>query len=181
MRPTLDDVESLSRGKRSRNRRSGSRATPHRLIESERKAFEVSKRNGFVSLRGSGWRKERGASPLLNTYRQRCDAEAKSTISFQKGMGNDAVDTVSLDVSTLRNSQEMKRVVHESFSKLNPELILSVQCLYSNNKVHIPGQVLIPELDFYSSPIHMLPKVGFDVTFYNRTDAKSFCKEISTQ
>ena len=132
-----------------------------------------------MSLRGTGWRKERSASPLLNTYRQRCDAEAKSTISFQKGLGNDAVDTVSLDVSTLRNTEDMKRIVLESFSVLDPELVLSVQCLYSNNDVQDPEQILIPDLDFCSSPIHGIPQVGFNVTFYHRADAKTYCKEIS--
>ena len=48
---------------------------PHRLNQLERKEWVLAKKRRFLLLRGSGYRKERGASPLANIYRQFCDAQ----------------------------------------------------------------------------------------------------------
>jgi len=181
VRPSLDDVENLSRGKPGRGR-IGSRNVPHRLVDTERAEFEVSKKKGFVSLRGSGWRRERGASPLLNIYRQRCDAQARSCISLQRGLGSDPSDRVCVDVSTLRCSSLGKDFVGMAFSALNDTDYQSITCLYSNNtNVTSTKHIIVPELDkaFLSSPIHTLPQIGFEVAFWDRGNAKAFCNKIS--
>lgn len=86
VRPSLDDVERISRGQAAKKRGTGSRAVPHRLNEMERKEWEVAKKRRYLALRGTGWRKERGDSPLANIYRQLCDALAIPSISLQRGV-----------------------------------------------------------------------------------------------
>lgn len=39
-------------------------------------AFDLAKKQGYVVLRGTGYRRERKGSPLLNIFRQFCDAKA---------------------------------------------------------------------------------------------------------
>ncbi|CAN0161968.1 unnamed protein product, partial [Scytosiphon promiscuus] len=80
-RPSLDDVERLSRGQAAKKRGTGSRGVCHRLNESERKAYDLAKKQGYVVLRGTGYRKERKGSPLQNIFRQFCDAKATTCTS----------------------------------------------------------------------------------------------------
>jgi len=120
IRPTLDDVERLSKGKPSSSSASaGSRGVPHRLIPSERAAFEAGKRKGFVALRGTGWRKERGASPLSNIYRQYCDARGMPCVEYRAGIGFDPMECVSVDVSTLRVPQDMMETLRDVFDDVD--------------------------------------------------------------
>ena len=44
-------------------------------------AFDLAKKQGYVVLRGTGYRKARKGSPLLNIYRQFCDAKATTCTS----------------------------------------------------------------------------------------------------
>lgn len=83
VRPSLDDVERISRGDAAKRRGTGSRMVPHRLNQSERKEWVLAKKRRFLLLRGSGYRKERGASPLANIYRQFCDAQVHISTLFQ--------------------------------------------------------------------------------------------------
>jgi hypothetical protein len=76
-RPTVDDVVRISWGKPAKRKGTGSRGVPHRLNEDERRAFDTAVRKGFLESAGSGWRKERRDSPLLNTYRSFCDAKVR--------------------------------------------------------------------------------------------------------
>lgn len=74
-RPTYDDVQRLSEGKASSSSRGwGSRQVCHRLNAEERKAYTLATTKEFLTLKGSGYRKERKGSPLANIYRQYCDA-----------------------------------------------------------------------------------------------------------
>ena len=57
---------------------------------------------GFLVTRGSGYRKERKGSPLANIYRQWCDAQAKACIIVLQSTGSSIMDTVLVDLSTLR-------------------------------------------------------------------------------
>lgn len=103
VRPTLDDVERISRGQAAKRRGTGSRAVPHRLNAAERVEWELAKKRKFLLLRGTGWRKERGASPLANIYRQYCDATMIPCISMARGLSSQTiVDEVSIDFSPLR-------------------------------------------------------------------------------
>lgn len=74
-RPTYDDVQRLSMGKSSKSERGwGSRQVCHRLNQDERKAYDIALQKGYLTLKGTGYRKERKGSPLANIYRQYCDA-----------------------------------------------------------------------------------------------------------
>ena len=73
-RPSVEDVERISYGKRAKKRGVGSRAVPHRLNAAEREEWVLAKKKKYLALRGTGWRKERGDSPLANIYRNYCDA-----------------------------------------------------------------------------------------------------------
>jgi len=75
-RPSLDDIERISKGLAATKRGVGSRMVPHRLNNAERIEWDLAKSRKFLQLRGTGWRKERGDSPLANIYRNYCDSQA---------------------------------------------------------------------------------------------------------
>ena len=129
-RPTADDVDRISRGERANRRGTGSRGVPHRLSPPERQSFEVAKRRGFLVLQGSGWRRQRRASPLLNTFLMWCDAAQRPCISVHSwgggssGSGGSDANTTDLeqpgttpaamlvlDLATLRCSTEIQTQV----------------------------------------------------------------------
>lgn len=63
-------------------------------------AFDVAKKQGYVVLRGTGYRRERKGSPLLNIFRQFCDAKAVACISvctvrYNQGGQNIQCNTMS--------------------------------------------------------------------------------------
>lgn len=100
-RPSLDDVERISWGKPAKKKGTGSRGVPHRLNDDERSSYDIARRKGFLEVVGSGWRKERRGTPLLNTYRLWCDASAVPAIIVQKS-SDGSEDIVTLDLSPLR-------------------------------------------------------------------------------
>ncbi len=99
-RANLDDVENLSYGRGAKKQRgTGSRFTCHRLNRDERRIFDQAKRDGYVTVRGTGYRKNRKGSPVVNTFRQRCDALAQICVIVEKRSES---DRVVIDFSTLR-------------------------------------------------------------------------------
>ena len=74
-RPTLDDVQRLSEGRAARTRGWGSRQVCHRLNQDERTQYNLALEKGFLTIKGTGYRKERKGAPLANIYRQYCDAK----------------------------------------------------------------------------------------------------------
>lgn len=99
-RANLDDVENLSYGRGAKKQRgTGSRFTCHRLNRDERRIFDQAKRDGYVTVRGTGYRKNRKGSPVVNTFRQRCDALAQICVIVEKRLES---DRVVIDFSTLR-------------------------------------------------------------------------------
>ena len=60
IRPSIDDVESISFGRKAKKRGVGSRGVPHRLNSEERTEFELAKKRKYLVLKGSGFREERG-------------------------------------------------------------------------------------------------------------------------
>jgi len=126
-RPTLDDVERLSHGKGAKRQRgTGSRDVCHRLNRDERSLYERAKQTGFLTVRGTGYRKERKGSPICNTFRQRCDALEEICIIVEKRAEQ---DTVIIDFSTLRvldDSQFVSLIVDNVFRVKYPELLLDI-------------------------------------------------------
>merc|ERR1719159_779690 len=97
-RPTLDDVERISYGRPAKKKGTGSRGVPHRLNAAEREDFNRAVRRGVLDVAGSGYRAERAGAPLVNTYRNWCDARGVPMIVRHKGVE----DTVVVDLSPLR-------------------------------------------------------------------------------
>lgn len=101
-RPHLDDVERLSYGKGAKKQRgTGSKYVCHRLNRDERKIYDLAKKASpsFLTVRGTGYRKERKGSPLCNIFRQRCDALEELCVVIEKRSDQ---DTLVIDFSTLR-------------------------------------------------------------------------------
>ena len=71
---SLDDVESLSRGRPSRSKE-GSRMLPHRLTQAERVKLEVAKKRGYLKLSLNAPRDN-----LINVYKLWCQATNREFI-----------------------------------------------------------------------------------------------------
>lgn len=83
-RPSLDDVDRISSGDAAKVRGTGSRLIPHRLNAEERQLYDAAKKRGYLSVRGTGYRKERKGYPLPNIYRQWCDAKAQVAVVLEQ-------------------------------------------------------------------------------------------------
>ncbi|KAL0037189.1 hypothetical protein WJX79_004730 [Trebouxia sp. C0005] len=144
-RPTLDDVERISKGNAAKARGTGSRRIPHRLNAEERQQYDIAKQKGFLTLRGTGYRKERKGSPLANTFRQWCDAQAIVCIVIEQGFGSDAVDTVLVDLSTLRSSDtsEVETEIKSTASNLG--------CSLSQQQTQIPFTIEVQNMALTTS------------------------------
>jgi len=115
-RPSLDDVDRLSRGEAAKRRGTGSRAVPHRLNEEEMRAFTVSKKKLYITLKGSGYRRNRrlgNNNPVVNTFRQWADAQAWPAVILEQGTGSERPDIVVVDTSPMRlqDAAEVQRVI----------------------------------------------------------------------
>ena len=126
-RAHLDDVENLSYGKGAKKQRgTGSRFTCHRLNREERQIFDRAKRDGYLTVRGNGYRKERKGSPVWNTHRQRCDALKEPCVVVEKRSDS---DRVVVDLSTLRVPDDAKLVeflLEEVFKPNYPEFFEAI-------------------------------------------------------
>lgn len=126
-RPHIDDVERLSYGKGAKKRRgTGSRFVCHRLNKDERKLYDFAKDAGYLTVRGTGYRRERKGSPLCNIFRQRCDALEVISIIIEKRVDQ---DTVVVDFSTLRvmdDTQFVSSILENVFKAKYPDLYSTV-------------------------------------------------------
>ena len=141
LRPTLDDVQRLSEGRAAKKRGWGSRQIPHRLNAEERKSFELAKRKGVLTIKGSGYRRERKGSPLANIWRQYSDALGRSCIIVEQS-GSGKEDMVLLDASTLRDAGEIMSLLHRVKEAAMGLGLGSVSVL---KDVTSPFTVIVPE------------------------------------
>lgn len=122
-RPSLDDVDRISYGKRANKRGTGSYNICHRLNKDERQLYNQAKSNNYLITKGTAYRRRRKGSPVVNTYRQRCDALDQVCIVIEKHSG---FDRIKIDVSTLRLKDDtvcilqIWNMIHE---KYNPEVM----------------------------------------------------------
>lgn len=108
-RPSTSDVERISWGKPAKKKGTGSRGVPHRLNEEERKQFDMAIRKGFLQIHGSGWRKQRRGSPILNSWRNWCDARCHPSIVLHKSTSPESQpDSIIVDLSPLRIPTEFQ-------------------------------------------------------------------------
>ena len=198
-RPTLDDVERISYGQAAKKRGTGSRNVPHRLNEMERKEWEVAKKRRYLQLRGTGWRRERGDSPLQNIYRQLCDALnipcivvargvlAKKGISSDSGSDRDRdrdgdiVDIVTIDFSTLRTISIDEPLAHaRSLLRDNEAQFPSLLCVQDNLDSAF-GELAPEEVDemFNSQVNWRIQAFGCTATFSDRKEANAFAGALA--
>jgi hypothetical protein len=71
---SLDDVQALSKGQRSKSK-SGSRRIPHRLTKEERVKFEVAKKRGYLKIPLNAPRQN-----LINVYRLWCEVTGREFV-----------------------------------------------------------------------------------------------------
>jgi hypothetical protein len=174
IRPTLDDVERISMGKAAKRRGTGSRNVPHRLNEMERKEWELAKTRKYLLLRGTGWRKERGDSPLANIYRNYCDALGIMAISVTRGLAG-SLDTVTVDFSPLReiNVEDLAasciKTASEYQSFVNFEDYSNIKNFGWENPLNI----------IENDVIWRIPAYFVNLTFSDRSDGKNYASRIA--
>lgn len=193
IRPALDDVERISKGQAAARRGTGSRAVPHRLNASERKEWDLAKKRRYLMVRGTGWRKERGDSPLVNIYRLLCDSLGIPSISCKRGLssgggsgGGGGVgsgsenDEVIVDLSPLRRTDLSDLVQSIKNEASSADKYASLDSLVDNSNVFAQGwdsDEIIRALK--EDAIWRIPIISVSATFRNRSDAKRFAQVIS--
>ena len=176
VRPTLDDVERISRGDAAKRRGTGSRAVPHRLNLAERKEWDLAKKRKYLLLRGTGWRKERGDSPLHNIYRQYCDATNIICITVARGIGNSPDDEVTIDFSPLR-SNDLQIIIDDLniLAKNVPSFLSTINT--SENSQLFWGESFVEMLAV--EPIWRIPAMSIKILFSDRAGSRSFAEAVA--
>jgi hypothetical protein len=176
-RPTLDDVERISRGDAAKRRGTGSRMVPHRLNQLERKEWDLSKKRRYMLLRGSGYRKERGASPLANIYRQLCDALNIMCITVSRGVGNPPLDEVVIDFSPLRTTDvaEVARICLDTAATYS-----SFGGAVDNSNVDALGWTDMDEM-LKQDVIWRIPVFSVVATFASRADSRNYAETLAVK
>lgn len=186
VRPSLDDVERISRGEAAKKRGTGSRAVPHRLNTMERKEWDLAKKRKFLLLRGSGYRKERGDSPLANIYRQLCDATNIPSISIYRGLSSkgvsgtlDIVDDVIFDFSPLRTLEHVTTVKNEIINEAkNSDKYSSLVNILDQSDTVAFGWDNYPNM-LQNDVIWRIPPLCVVTSFTNRKDSRLFAEYLA--
>lgn len=155
----------------------GSRAVPHRLNTAERKEWDLAKKRRYLLLRGTGWRKERGDSPLANIYRNYCDAVAVPCISMRRGVqsGQLLYDELIIDFSPLRliNVSELAQECITHMKTAQSIIDLEDGSDITKLGWSIPSEAIKEEV------IWRLPFYGVSARFSNRKECKSMAETVA--
>ena len=158
----------------------GSRAVPHRLNSQERKEWDLAKRRRYLLLRGTGWRKERGDSPLANIYRNYCDAIDIPCISVRRGVqeGSLLYDETIIDFSPLR-TEITSTFVESCLFEIN-KFTSSIISIEDNSDItkfgwQDPVDILEKEV------IWRIPFYGISIKFNDRKQSKLLAETIARQ
>lgn len=178
IRPSLDDVERISKGLAANRRGTGSRGVPHRLNSLERAQWDIAKKKKFLVLRGSGYRKERGDSPLANIYRQFCDSTNIPAINICQGLGTGEIieDTVVVDFSPLRRKDLGPLVDLCKAEAQKPEYksIVDVQDATESSSFEDL------QMRFDEEPIWKVPVLSLELRFLDRAESKKYAEAIAS-
>lgn len=170
-RPTISDVERISRGLAAKRRGTGSRGVRHRLDHAGWRQFGIGRRKGFLEILGSGWLCI-ADTPLLNSYRNVCDARGQVCIVMCKGStGLD--DEVVVDFSPLRLEGEFQRLQKETIGFV--DLPTSIRPDICNETKSGVSDGVSP---WETRPIHQLPHCCVS-WILPRADAKALGKKLS--
>eukprot|EP01041_Mallomonas_annulata_P012158 gene12158-25511_t len=178
VRPSLDDVERISWGLAARKRGTGSRAVPHRLNAVERVEWEFAKKRRYLLLRGTGWRKERGDSPLANVYRLYCDSNSVPCITVERGLGIDVEDVVTIDFSTLRTRNISDLVVLCANEAKKSDLFPSLKVMDDRSDLTSLGWEY-DDSSFENNAIWRLPAITLQCCFKDRGEARRYAEFIA--
>jgi len=181
VRPALDDVERISRGQAAKRRGTGSRAVPHRLNAAERIEWQIAKQRRYLQLRGTGYRNERGDSPLANSWRNYCDALAIPCISVRRGVRLSSTSTLVedcvIDFSPLRTASvdafQLQAIA--TLAQSFPTLV--------DVKDYTPEALGLLEEDplvmLEETVIWRIPMIRLVATFGERADSKRFAQGVA--
>jgi hypothetical protein len=186
-RPTISDVERISFGQPAKVKGTGSRGIPHRLNAMEREWFQIARCKGYLTTPGSAYRSQRRDAPLINTYRNLCDARAQPSIVLHKQ--NSGYDTVVVDLSPLRNpkqfpivAQTCQQIYHHMQENLpDTERNTSASANDTNDSVFDdPANAsLVPIESWRRLPIYQLPPYCVTWETVPRSDAKQLCQSLA--
>lgn len=192
-RPSLDDVERISRGQAAKKRGVGSRAVPHRLNEAERKEWDLAKQRRYLMLRGTGWRKERGDSPLANIWRNYCDAANIPAINIVRSIGDSSgsggratngtssmEDHVVVDLSPLR-SADLAAVAAQCMAEARaPQFAASLTALADDSSFAAQGwEAEAVEKALAEDAIWRIPTAAVRASFSDRAHAKKYAEAVA--
>lgn len=180
-RPSLDDVDRLSRGQAAKRRGTGSRAVPHRLNAEERESYQRAIQCGFLTLGSNlGSRRERKGSPLFNIWRMWNDAQSLPAIFFIRRGTRLPSDQVWADLSTLLRPTA-------SLSLNSPDitdLVKRVDDVTSvSGSLHADSsEEYLVELDHSELfvPTWQIPELWLKYCFEDRSEAKQAAQCVST-
>jgi len=178
-RPSLDDIDRLSRGKAAKRRGTGSRGVPHRLDEQEHKALERAKQQGYLVTKGRQRRHDRVGvggvgNPLLNIYRLYCDAKNTPVVYIEKGSRLIRLDTVVVDFSPLRLPSDgpLRRICREIAQEESLRNSLETGCTAQAAAIEEPEGVPVEGLilddaesawSLETAPIWSLPEADIPI------------------
>ncbi|PXF40481.1 hypothetical protein BWQ96_09804 [Gracilariopsis chorda] len=171
-RPTLDDVERLSRGQAARRRGTGSRAVPHRLNQEERRRYERAQKSGVLELpANAGYRRERQGSPILNIWRQWCDAQARPAVYCLCELTG--LSSLIVDVSTLRADYSAFEVPNGDIRQLKAVL---------DREMEIPGILEAEQIsaEVMEDAIWKVPCQSFRYEYNDLSQAKKMGRRIGS-
>ena len=169
-RPSLDDVERISYGKRANKRGTGSYNICHRLNQDERQLYNQAKSNNYLITKGTAYRRRRKGSPVANTYRQRCDALDQVCIVIEKHSG---YDRIKIDVSTLR-LQDDTGCILQLWNMIN-EKYPSVMEYTTNECIGMPK---VDESVLKTKAIWNIDPRCIVIEISDRTVAKSIAEDV---
>eukprot|EP01038_Epipyxis_sp_PR26KG_P010914 gene10914-14652_t len=174
IRPSIDDIERISYGQAAKRRGVGSRGVPHRLNSDERIQFDLAKKKHFLTLRGSGYRKERADSPLANIYRNYCDAIAIPCISIACGLAG-TYDEIVIDFSPLRRkaTQDEVKASYQIFNQFSTILNISDETNFAAQGWN--EDILLTE------PIWRIPVYSMRITVNSRSDSKKIAQLFASE
>jgi hypothetical protein len=181
VRPSRDDVDRISWGKPSKKKGVGSRGMPHRLNAEERLAYDRAKKFGYLECAGSAWRAQRRDAPLVNTWRNWCDATAMPSVAIHKSAG--AMDTVVVDLSPLRRPADFRDIQADLHTIAAAARAIPMP-LSDVIEADAESNAIAADADsdadsWHMRPIHQLP--GYEVTWQapTRDAAKSVAKQLA--
>lgn len=178
IRPSLDDVERISHGQPALKRGVGNRNIPHRINENERKEFEQAKIRKFLLINGTGYRKERKGSPLVNSYLNFCDSLAIPSVTVFKGLGQDKLhNLVVMNLTPLRQLHNHQEIANEFYDKAHQFSSLIDIESYQQDIYHFLKDPKFNAM-LKNYPIWEYPEISLSAAFSDRIESRKFAQAL---